>query len=144
MDLAAPLWAQWHPMDRFDPVQARRVVQLMVLSAWADGHVEGSEALAIQRQVAGNPLLDHVGVVSEIGRETRKWMLADGMDACLAAAAADLKDAEYRELAFKCCARVMGADRVFPLEEETVLGRVQQLLGLSDADAARLLVLATR
>jgi hypothetical protein len=38
----------------------------------------------------------------------------------------------------------MGADRVFPLEEETVLGRVQQLLGLSDADAARLLVLATR
>ena len=38
----------------------------------------------------------------------------------------------------------MGADRVFTLEEETVLGRVQQLLGLSDADAARLQVLATR
>ncbi len=124
-------------MDRFDPVQARRVVQMMVLSAWADGHVEGSEALAI-------PMLERVGVVSEIGRETRKWMLADGLDACLAAAAGDLKDADYRELAFKCCARVMGADRVFPLQEETVLGRVQQLLGLSDADAGRLLVLATR
>jgi uncharacterized membrane protein YebE (DUF533 family) len=131
-------------MERFDPVQARRVVQMMVLSAWADGHVEGSEALAIQRQVAGNPMLERVGVVSEIGRETRKWMLADGLDACLATAAGELKDADYRELAFKCCARVMGADRVFPLQEESVLGRVQQLLGLSDADAGRLLVLATR
>ena len=117
---------------------------MMVLSAWADGQVEGSEALAIQRMVAGNPLLEGVGVVSEIGRETRKWLLAEGMDACLAAAAAGLKDADYRELAFKCCARVMGADRVFPLEEESVLGRVQQLLGLSDSDAGRLLVLATR
>jgi uncharacterized membrane protein YebE (DUF533 family) len=131
-------------MDRFDPVQARRVVQMMVLSAWADGHVEGSEALAIQRQVAGNAMLEGVGVVSEIGRETRKWMLADGLDVCLATAAGELKDADYRELAFKCCARVMGADRVFPLQEESVLGRVQQLLGLSDADAGRLLVLATR
>jgi len=131
-------------MDRLDPVQARRVVELMVLAAWADGHVEGSEALAIQRLVAGNPMLERVGVVSEIGRETRKWMLADGLDACLAAAAGDLKDADYRELAFKCCARVMGADRVFPLQEESVLGRVQQLLGLSDAEAGRLLVLATR
>jgi uncharacterized membrane protein YebE (DUF533 family) len=131
-------------VHRFDPIQARRVVELMVLSAWADGHVEGSEALAIQRQVAANPMLDGVGVVSEIGREARRWMLADGMDACLAAAAADLKDRDYRELAFQCCARVMGADRSFPLEEESVLGRLQNLLGLSDAEASRLLVLATR
>jgi uncharacterized membrane protein YebE (DUF533 family) len=128
----------------FDPVQARRLVELMVLSAWADGHVEGSEALAIQRQVASNSLLERVGVVSEIARETRRWLLADGMDACLAAAAAELKDREYRELAFQCCARVMGADRSFPLEEESVLGRLQNLLGVSDADASRLLVLATR
>ena len=82
MDLSPPLGHNG-PMDRFDPVQALRVVQLMVLSAWADGHVEGSEALAIQRQVAGNPMLERVGVVSEIGRETRKWMLAEGMDAAV-------------------------------------------------------------
>ena len=131
-------------MQRSDPAQARRVVELMVLSAWADGHVEGSEALAIQRQVASNPMLEGVGVVSEIARETRRWLLADGMDACLAAAAAELKDRDYRELAFQCCARVMGADRSFPLEEENVLGRLQNLLGVSDADASRLLVLATR
>jgi len=130
--------------SRFDPLQARRVVELMVLSAWADGHVEGSEALAIQRQVAASPMLEGVGVVSEIGRETRRWLLADGMDACLAAAAADLKDRDYRELAFQSCARVMGADKSFPLEEESVLGRLQNLLEMSDADASRLLVLATR
>jgi uncharacterized membrane protein YebE (DUF533 family) len=131
-------------VSRFDLAQARRVVELMVLSAWADGHVEGSEALAIQRQVASNALLEGVGVVSEIGRETRQWLLADGMDACLAAAAAELKDRDYRELAFQCCARVMGADRSFPLEEESVLGRLQNLLAVSDGDASRLLVLATR
>ena len=131
-----------HP--RFDPLQARRVVELMVLSAWADGHVEGSEALTIQRQVTANPMLEGVAVVSEIGRETRRWLLADGMDACLAAATADLTDRDYRELAFQCCARVMGADKSFPLEEESVLGRLQNLLGMSDADASRLLVLATR
>ncbi|HYZ87667.1 MAG TPA: tellurite resistance TerB family protein [Myxococcales bacterium] len=131
-------------MHRFDPKQARRVVELMVLSAWADGHVEGSEALIIQRQVSSNPMLEGVGVVSEIARETRRWLLADGMDACLGGAAAELKDRDYRELAFQCCARVMGADRSFPLEEETVLGRLQNLLGVTDADASRLLVLATR
>jgi uncharacterized tellurite resistance protein B-like protein len=131
-------------MHRFDPAQARHVVEMMVLSAWADGQVEGSEALAIQRLVAGNPMLEGVGVVSGIARETRKWLLAEGMDACLAAAAADLVDADYRELAFRCCARVMGADRLYPAQEESVLGRIQHLLGLSDSEAGRLLVLATR
>jgi uncharacterized membrane protein YebE (DUF533 family) len=144
MDREAPTWAQCLSVSRFDPSQARRVVELMVLSAWADGHVEGSEALAIQKQVAANPKLEGVGVVSEIARETRRWLLSEGMDVCLAAAAGELKDREYRELAFQCCARVMGADRSFPLEEESVLGRLQNLLGVSDADASRLLVLATR
>ncbi len=129
---------------RFDRVQARRVVELMVLSAWADGHVEGSEALAIQRQVAASPMLERVGTVSEIGRETRSWMVADGIEACLAGAAAGIEERDYRELAFQCCARVMGADRSFPLEEESVLRKVQKLLGLTDAETERLLILATR
>jgi len=129
---------------RFDAGQARAVVELMVLSAWADGHVEGSEALAIQRMVAGNPMLEPVGVVSAIGRETRERLLEKGMETSLAAAAAGLKDPEYRELAFRCCARVMGADRMFPLEEESVLRKLQDLLGFSTQEAERLLVLATR
>ena len=40
-----------------DRDEAERVIALMVLAAWADGRVEGSEAFAIQRLVAGNPLL---------------------------------------------------------------------------------------
>jgi hypothetical protein len=67
-----------------------------------------------------------------------------GMEACLADACAALRDQQYRELAFQCCAKVMGADREFPIEEESVLRKLQDLLGFGDADAERLLVLATR
>ncbi len=73
-------------MARFDFEQARHVVELMELTAWADGRVEGSEALA----------------------------------------------------------RVMGADRAFPLEEESVRRKLEELFGLSFADLERLLVLSTR
>jgi len=38
----------------------------------------------------------------------------------------------------------MGADRAFPAEEESVLRKLQDLLGLDVVDAERLLVLATR
>jgi len=38
----------------------------------------------------------------------------------------------------------MAADRIFPVEEESVLKKVQGLLGLESAEAERLLVLATR
>jgi hypothetical protein len=127
-----------------DPRQARRVVQLMVLSAWADGVVQGSEAIAIQKMVSGIPLLRHVGPIAELCRETRTQMLDEGMDECLIGAAGALRDREYRELAFQCCARVMGADNVLQVEEEAVLKKLQQLLALSLDDMRRLLVLATK
>jgi Tellurite resistance protein TerB len=127
-----------------DRGEAERVVALMVLAAWADGKVVGSEAFAIQRQVAGHPLLSHVRSVTEISEETRARLRERGMEACLADACAALRDREYRELAFQCCAKVMGADRDFPIEEESVLRKLQDLFGFGDADAERLLVLATR
>ena len=110
----------------------------------AINHLPASATEHLPRKKDGGISGYALGIASQHAHRFDTKKLIEGMDACLAAAAADLKDADYRELAFKCCARVMGADRVFPLEEETVLGRVQQLLGLSDADAARLLVLATR
>jgi uncharacterized tellurite resistance protein B-like protein len=131
-------------MGGFDRNQAERVVELMVLAAWADGRVEGSEAIAIQRLVATCPLLEHLGPIGAIGNTTRARLRERGMDACLAEACAALKDVEYRELAFQCCARVMGADRAFPVEEESVLDRVQSLLGIDAHAAERLFVLATR
>jgi tellurite resistance protein len=127
-----------------DPSEAERVIELMILAAWADGRVEGSEALAIQRLVAGSPLLLHVRPIADIGADTRVRLREKGMDSCLAEACAALPDRAYRELAFQCCAKVMGADRAFPVEEESVLRKLQDLLGLDAADAGRLLVLATR
>jgi uncharacterized tellurite resistance protein B-like protein len=128
----------------FDRAQAERVVELMVLAAWADGRVEGSEAIAIQRLVSTCPLLEHLGPTAAIGNATRARLREKGMEACLEEACAALKDVEYRELAFQCCARVMGADRAFPAEEESVLDRIQALLGIDAHAAERLLVLATR
>jgi len=127
-----------------DRDEAEHVIALMVLAAWADGRVEGSEAFAIQRLVAGNPLLAHLRPISEIADETRDRLREKGMDPCLQDACAALSDRSYRELAFQCCAKVMAADRVFPVEEESVLRKLQALLGLESADAERLLVLATR
>src|SRR3954464_11198124 len=100
--------------------EAERLIALMVLAAWADGRVEGSEAFAIQRLVSANPLLAHLRPISAIADETRARLREKGMDACLAEACAALPDRSYLGLAFQCCPKVMGADRVFAIEEESV------------------------
>jgi hypothetical protein len=123
--------------------QARSCVRLMVLAAWADGRVEGSELVTIQKLAQSLPQLAKVGATSDIAREVREQLKELGMDACLASAAAGVRDRQYKELAFQCCARVMGADSVFPAEEGQFLGKLQELLGLSIDDVRRLLVLAT-
>lgn len=127
-----------------DRSEAEHVIALMVLASWADGKVVGSEVLAIQRLAAANPLLAHLRTISEIADDTRARLQEKGMDACLAEACGALRDLEYRELAFQCCAKVMGADRAFPAEEESVLRKLQDLLGFDVAKAERLLVLAMR
>jgi uncharacterized membrane protein YebE (DUF533 family) len=125
-----------------DVEQARRCVQLMVLAALADGHVEGTEAVAIQKLVTGLNELSCAGHISEIAREVRKELTEKGMDVCMAAAAAGLKDRAFKELAFQCCARVVGADSSFPAQEEDFLRKLQQVLGFDMDDLRRLLVLA--
>jgi uncharacterized membrane protein YebE (DUF533 family) len=122
--------------------QARRCVQLMVLAAWADGHVEGTEAVAIQKLVTGLPQLSRVGPISDIAREAREELQEKGMEAALAHVAGEIQDVAYKELAFQCCARVIGADSSFPPEEQQFLARLQGLLGLGVDDMRRLLVLA--
>ena len=131
-------------MAGFDRQQAERVVELMVLAAWADGRVEGSEAITTQRLVATAPLLDALGPIGGINRSARAKLAEKGMDACLVEACSGLTDPAYRELAFQCCAKVMAADRAFPPEESGMLERIQALLGFDAHEAERLLVLATR
>ena len=108
-----------------DVKQARKVVQLMVLAAWADGHVAGSEALVIQKLVSEVPLLDGLGPIAELCRDARARLTEEGMEECVASAAAGLRDREYKELAFQCCARVTGADSVLAAEEEEFLRKLQ-------------------
>lgn len=127
-----------------DARQGTKVVQLMVLAAWADGHVAGSEAIIIQKLVNSSPLLAAVGPIAELSRDTRARLLEEGMEACLIAAAGGVRDREYRELAFQCCARVVGADAEFAASEEDFLKKLQELFAFTVADMRRLLVLATR
>ena len=127
-----------------DLEQAKQVVQLMVLTAWADGHVEGSEALTIHKLVAGHPELREVGPTGDLSHVARERLRLLGMKEAVRESALALTDPKYRELAFQCCAKVSGADGEFVPAEAEVLTELQGLFGFSSADVNRLLVLATR
>src|SRR5437588_12710820 len=127
-----------------DLEQARHVVELMVLTAWADGRVVGSEALTIHKLTVAIPELREVGPTGEISARAKERLERVGMDKAVREAARAIGDAKYRELAFQCCAKVSGADGLFVPEEEAVLMELQKTFGYSAADVKRLLVLATR
>lgn len=127
-----------------DIEQAKHVVELMVLTAWADGHVEGAEALMIHKLVAGHNELKDVGPTGDISRLTKDRLERVGLAQAVRESALALKDPGYRELAFQCCAKVMGADGDFAAGEADVLASLQELFALSASDVKRLLVLATR
>ncbi|MGZ6144371.1 MAG: tellurite resistance TerB family protein [Myxococcales bacterium] len=127
-----------------DLEQARSIVELMVLTAWADGRVEGVEALAIHKLTLSFPQLREVGPTGEISRIAKNRLERVGIAAAVREAAKGIIDAKYREIAFQCCAKVSGADGLFVPEENEVLTELQRLFGYSAEDVKRLLVLATR
>ena len=127
-----------------DLEQAKHVVELMVLTAWADGRVAGAEALAIHKLTVAHPELREVGPTGEISERARERFVRVGMAAAIREAAEGVRTARYRELAFQCCAKVAGADGQFVAEENDVLVELQDLFGYSPDDVKRLLVLATR
>ena len=55
-----------------------------------------------------------------------------GLLACVRDAASAIVERNQQELAFQCCAKVMGADRAFPVEEESMLRKLQDLLGFDE------------
>ncbi|SRR6266852_1700159 len=127
-----------------DLEQARRVVELMVLTAWADGRVEGSEALAIHKLASSIPELRPVGPTGEITRIAKARLEEVGVEQAVREAAEAITDPHYRELAFQCCAKISGADGDYVPEEAAVLTQLQSLFGFGPEDMRRLLVLATR
>jgi|SRR5438105_5450256 len=123
---------------------ARRILELMFLTAWADGKLEGSEALAIHKLVAHEPLLREAGQTADVDRVTKRQMAERGLEACVREAAAAITHPVQRELAFRSCAKVSGADGAFVEQEGTVLRLLREAWDLSPEDVQRLLVLATR
>jgi len=123
---------------------ARRILELMFLTAWSDGRFEGSEALAIHRLASQVPILREAGPTLEIDAQAKARLDAEGLEACVRELADGITLPGQRELAFQCCAKVSGADGKFVPEEAKVLRILRDLWGLSPEDAERLLVLATR
>jgi len=123
--------------------QGRRILELMFLTAWADGRFEGSEALAIHKLAAHLPQLREA-VTGNIDVAVRRKLSEQGLEACVREAATAIVDPAQRELAFQCCAKVSGADGLFAKQEGEVLRLLRETWNLSREDAERLLVLATR
>ena len=123
---------------------ARRILELMFLTAWADGRFVGSEALAIQKLAAHVPLLREVASTIEIDLAAKHRLEDLGLETCVADAAAAIVDRAQREIAFQCCAKVSGADGAFVAKEAQVLRQLREAWGFSEADVERMLVLATR
>ncbi len=122
---------------------ARRILELMFLTAWCDGRFEGSEAFAIHKLASQVPMLREIASTSDIDLAAKERLAASGIEACVREAANAIPVPAHRELAFQCCAKVSGADGRFPREEAKVLQILRETLGFSSTDIERLLVLAT-
>jgi uncharacterized tellurite resistance protein B-like protein len=118
---------------------ARRIYELMVLTAWADGHVEAAEALAVHEMVAEHAAFKEIGSKSEISRGVKALIDAKGLDAALLEIAGGLTLREDRELAFRCCARVLESDGEVAAEEAEALADLQEAFGFSGEDVKRLM-----
>jgi hypothetical protein len=116
----------------------------MMLTAWADGRLEASEALvaeAVQGDVAELREPPDLGALADRAKERLDQF---GLERALAETAAGLADAEHRELAFVCCARILEADGIIAQEEFKVLSQLKALFAFSALDVTRLLQRATR
>ena len=118
---------------------APRIYQLMVLTAWADGKVQPGEALAVQKIAATEPGLAGLGNRGELARATRESINRQGVEAAIREAASAIADRADRELAFRCCARVLHADGDLAAEDAEALATLQEVFDFSSADVQRLL-----
>jgi tellurite resistance protein len=124
--------------------QARRIYELMMLTAWADGCLEASEALVAEAVQGDVPELRQLPGRGALADRAKKRLDQLGLERALAETAAGLADAEHRELAFVCCARILEADGIIAQEEFKLLSQLKTLFGLSAPDVARLLQRAAR
>src|SRR4051794_22225331 len=98
-------------------MDAKRIYELMVLTAWADGTVEAAEALAVHELIAGRPEFSALTGKSEISRAVKARIDEKGLEDALRETASGLKSRDERELAFSFCAQVLHADGDMGAEE---------------------------
>lgn len=122
-----------------DPEQAKRVVEAMLLTALADGEVQGKEALFITKVVKSHPELAGVQGLGTIIPDLRARLGHSDLEAVTAEIASGITLAGYRELAFRCCAQVMGADANIEAEEATILDALQSAFGFTGEQVRALL-----
>lgn len=118
---------------------AQRIVELMVLTACADGRVDGGEAIAIHRQVLSNPLLRKAGNEAAINQRARARLAEVGLEKAVRESAQAIVEKAHRDLALRCCVLVIGADGRFHAEEARVLAVLRGAFGLSREEVQRLL-----
>jgi tellurite resistance protein len=122
-----------------DVERAKRIYELMVLIAWADGKVAAAEALAVHEIVAHLPEFKDIGSKSELSKGVKARIDEKGMETALREAAAAIVDRGDRELAFRCCAKVVDADGDLGAEDADALATLQELFALSGEDVKRLM-----
>jgi len=123
---------------------ARRILELMFLTAWADTRLLGSEAIAIHKLAAQVPLLREVSRTADIEVAAKDRLEKKGLEAAVLEVAQAIENPGHREIAFCCCAKVSGADGAFDAREAQVLRILRETWQLAPADVERMLVLATR
>jgi hypothetical protein len=124
--------------------QARSIYQLMILTAWADGHLHPSEELASNGLLVQFPELQRVHDQGKLAAQAKTRLDAVGLTAALDEAAGGLRDQAHRERAFVCCARMLEADGRISVEEFGILAALRELFTLTNDDVARLLQEAER
>ena len=124
---------------RTDLQQAKHVFQAVILTVLVDGNAENAEAKAVAAIRADIPQIAALPDIGEIGRELHERFRHIGLEPTARAISAGLIDRDYKELAFRLCAKVMQADGETEMEEAELLGIFQELFSFSADDVKRLL-----
>ena len=123
---------------------AARIYQLMVLTAWADGHLH-----ELEQRMAGHLLLEVPELAGlhgrdELARQALERLHAVGIRAAVDETARPLDSLSLQRLAVVCCARVLAADGRLAPEEFAVISQLRQLFGMTVTEMRGILFEATR
>lgn len=121
-----------------------RIYQLMVLTAWADGHLH-----ALEQRMAGHLLLEVPSLRGlegrdQLAKEALALLSKAGVRGAVDELASGLDGYAAQRDALTCCARVLAADGRIAVEEFAVISVLRQRFAFSVEDVQRILADATR